>query len=83
MIFCKRKNKCDLETKQELSKEVKMSNQDIFDFIKKFNALPTIQPDLIYSAVKELDDQEQELLMVLINHKNGKEFLEKLDNGEI
>ena len=83
MIFCKRKNKSSLETKQQISKEGNMDKEEIFTFVRKFNSQSAIPTELIYSALKELNDQEQELLMVLINYKNGKDFSEKLENGEI
>lgn len=60
-----------------------MDKEEIFSFVKKFSAEKSISANLIYNALKELNDQEQELLMVLINYKNGKDFSQKLENGEI
>lgn len=60
-----------------------MDKEEIFSFVRKFSAAKAIPADLIYHALKELEDEEQELLMELINYKNGKDFSQKLENGEI
>ena len=51
--------------------------------IKKFCKQNSLPGDLIYDGMQQLDEQEQQLLSVLINYKDGKEFLYKLKNGEI
>ena len=60
-----------------------MDKEEIFSFVRKFSAEIAIPVNLIYNALEELNDQEQELLMLLINYKNGKDFSQKLENGEI
>lgn len=60
-----------------------MTKNELFEFIKKFNKVGAILPDTVIDGLKQLDKEDHELFMLLVNYKNGKDFKNKLDNGEI
>ena len=60
-----------------------MEKKDLFDFVKKFNFLNSIPIEVVIEGLKTLPQKDLELFMLLVNYKNGKDFSEKLFNGEI
>ena len=60
-----------------------MKKSELYDFIRKFNAIEYINKRIVEDGLKVLDNDERKLLMLLVNFKNGEEFVKKLKNGEI
>lgn len=60
-----------------------MTRQEVVRFIKDFNSMEGFSDDFIFDTLKYLSAKEKELFMVLVNQKLGKDFLDKLNNGEI
>lgn len=60
-----------------------MNNEELFSFVKKFNQSGAIPMETITKGIKILQKSDQELFMILVNYKNGKDFLNKLNNGEV
>ena len=60
-----------------------MTRQEVVRFIKDFNSMEGFSDDFICDTLKYLSAKEKELFMVLVNQKLGKDFLDKLNSGEI
>lgn len=60
-----------------------MSNEELFSFIKNFNNSNAIPLSTITQGMKILSKKDQKLFMLLVNYKNGEDFLNKLNNGEV
>ena len=60
-----------------------MKKSELYDFIRKFNAIEYINKRIVEDGLKVLDNDERKLLMLLVNFKNGEDFVKKLKNGEI
>ena len=60
-----------------------MSNEELFTFVKNFNKSGSIPMETITKGINVLPKCDQELFMLLVNYKNGKDFLNKLNNGEV
>lgn len=60
-----------------------MNNDDLFTFVKNFNKSGAIPMETITKGINVLPKSDQELFMLLVNYKNGKDFLNKLNNGEV
>ena len=60
-----------------------MTKNELFTFIKNFNATQSVSPKTILEGLKTLPESDHELFMLLVNYKNGKLFKQNLDNGEI
>ncbi|MBQ8451459.1 MAG: hypothetical protein IJ538_01620 [Clostridia bacterium] len=60
-----------------------MESKKLFNFIEEFNKEPVVDTETILNGLKTLTGEDRQLFMLLVNYKNGKEFLKKLDGGEI
>ena len=60
-----------------------MTRSEIVNFIKEFNRLESFSSDFIVETLRYLPRSDQELFMLLVNYKNGKDFKEKLRSGDI
>lgn len=60
-----------------------MDKQELISFVSKFNSSEPISLNEVLYAIKHVSAKDQELLMLLINYKNGKDFVKKLKDGEI
>lgn len=60
-----------------------MKREELVEFVKRFNKVKVISSNTILKCMKELNNDEKELFLLLVNHKNGKSFKDLLDAGEI
>lgn len=60
-----------------------MSNEELFSFIKNFNNSNPIPLSTITQGINVLSKKDQKLFMLLVNYKNGNDFLNMLNNGEV
>ena len=55
-----------------------MKKNELFSFIRKFNEAGSIEPSITLEGLKTLPEEDHELLMLLVNYKNGEEFIKNL-----
>ena len=60
-----------------------MTRNEIVTFIKNFNREQAFSSEFIVDVMRSLSKEEGEIFMQLVNYKNGKDFLKKLNSGEI
>lgn len=60
-----------------------MKKEDLFKFVQEFNSMRPISFKTIMEGVEKLPEKDQELFMLLVNYKNGKDFEKKLNKGDI
>lgn len=60
-----------------------MTNKQLFEFVQELTRAKPFSLQTIKQGLKQLPPTCHELFLLLINHKNGKDFLTKLNNGEI
>ena len=60
-----------------------MKKEELFSFIKKFDKIDSIPLTTVLEGLNELTLKEHKLFMVLVNYKNGDDFLKKIINGEV
>ena len=60
-----------------------MTRSEIVNFIKEFNREESFSSDFVVETLRYLPRSDQELFMLLVNYKNGKDFKEKLRSGDI
>lgn len=60
-----------------------MKKEEIFSFVKKFNNIDSIPLTTVVEGLNKLSPKEHKLFMLLVNYKNGDDFLKKVKNGEV
>lgn len=60
-----------------------MQFNDLINFVKDFNNSPPISSDNIILGLSNLQEKDHKLFMLLVNYKNGNDFLNKLKEGKI
>lgn len=60
-----------------------MDKYDLYKFVKDFNNMGMVSHSAILEGLKTLPEKDQELFMILVNYKNGRDFETRLKKGEI
>lgn len=60
-----------------------MKKEEIFSFVKKFNSIDSVPLSTVIEGLNNLSPKEHKLFMLLVNYKNGDDFLKKVKNGEV
>lgn len=60
-----------------------MTSSDLISFVHNFNKINSVSLQTINEALTKLPAKDHELLMLLVNYKNGADFLKKLKGGKI
>ena len=60
-----------------------MTNLELIEFIKKFNKAKPFDLKTLISIMENTSKEDHELLNILVNFKNEKDFAKKLRRGVI
>lgn len=62
--------------------EVEMNKEDIIKFVKEFNKSKALSTNDIVECLKKLSKEDHELFIMMVNYKNGKDFLSYVQKGD-
>lgn len=58
-----------------------MNKEDIVKFVKEFNKSKAMSTNDIVECLKKLPKKDHELFIMMVNYKNGKDFLGYVSQG--
>lgn len=59
-----------------------MNKEDIVKFVKEFNKSKALSTNDIVECLKNLPKEDHELFIMMVNYKNGKDFLSYVPKGD-
>lgn len=60
-----------------------MTGEQFINFVHTFNQVSCVTLETIEQGLSKLPQKDHELFMLLVNYKNGNDFLKKLKEGKI